>query len=137
MAATCVSTVRTLTNSAAATSRLVAPAAIKSATRCSAAVSLLPERAAATSGELGFDLGRQGLVADPRGQLMRVPQGSAGLLHQGGGKLRPVASATNWRTRRHSPVRTMSSATCVFQHTLAPRGIRALRLIAGNRQAVP
>lgn len=50
MAATCVSMVRTLTNSSAAASRLVAPAAISSATLRSVPVSSRPDRAGAIRG---------------------------------------------------------------------------------------
>ena len=78
MDATCVSTVRTLTNSSAAASRLVAPPAICSATRCSASVSR-PRTAPPRRGGIPLDLGQQRPVAHLDGQLPGAPQGRAGL----------------------------------------------------------
>ena len=79
METTCVSTVRTLMNSAVAASRLVAPLAIWSATRCSAGVSSAPDRLAAVRRQFVFELGQQRPVPHLGRQVQRPPQGGTGL----------------------------------------------------------
>ena len=66
---------RTLTNSAAAAVRLVAPPAIKSATRRSVAVSSLPDRSATTRGSSHSISASSGPVSHLGGQVAGSPQG--------------------------------------------------------------
>ena len=116
MEATCVSTVRTLTNSAAAASRLVAPPAIRSATRCSVAVSSVAGPYGGHPRQLLLDLGQQRPVAHLGGQLARAAAARRGTA---GG---PCAAARSGRAPAGcGPVRDAAARTRARRPRRAPR----------------